>query len=69
MNTKAFYTTLGILVAILGWFGSVQYYKLNEISKDLISLKLEIVRMQASIMDKEAVLEIVQTELLKHGIK
>lgn len=69
MNNKGFYTAIGILVALLGWFGSAQYAKLSEIEKSLIELKLEMTKVQMSIIDENAVVKIVETQLLKHGIK
>lgn len=69
MNNKGFYTTIGILVSLLGWLGSVQYAKLSEIEKGLIELKLEMTKVQMSIIDENAVVKIVENELLKHGIK
>lgn len=69
MNNKGFYTAIGILVSLLGWLGSVQYAKLSEIEKGLIELKLEMAKVQMSIIDENAVVKIVETELLKHGIK
>jgi hypothetical protein len=69
MQNKALYTVIGILVALLGWLGSVQFQKLTEIEKSLIELKLEVTKVQMSIVDEEAVRKIVETELLRHGIK
>lgn len=57
------------MVALIGWLGSIQYSKLTEIEKSLIELKLEITKVQMTIMDEEAVRKIVETELLRHGIK
>lgn len=69
MQNKALYTVIGILVALLGWLGSVQFQKLTEIEKSLIELKLEVTKVQMSIMDEEAVKKVVETELLRRGIK
>lgn len=69
MNNKGFYTAIGILVSLLGWLGSVQYAKLSEIEKGLIELKLEMTKVQMSIIDENAVVKIVENEFLKHGIK
>ncbi len=69
MEKKVFTIVLGILVALLGWFGSMQYAKLSEIEKSLIELKLEVTKVQMTIMDEEAIRKIVETELLRHGIK
>lgn len=69
MQNKALYTVIGILVALLGWLGSVQFQKLTEIEKSLIELKLEVTKVQMSIMDEEAVKKVVETELLRHGIR
>ena len=68
-DNKMFYTVLSILVAIMGWFGTVAYGKLTEIEKSLLELKIEVVRIQTTMIDREAVIQIVNDELLKRGIK
>lgn len=68
-DNKILYTVLSILVAVLGWFGTIAYGKLTEIEKSLLELKIEVVRMQTSMIDRDMVIQIVHDELEKRGIK
>ena len=73
MQQKALYAVIGLLVTLLGWLGSAQYYKLAEIERGLIELKVEVAKLQCSILTEEKVKEIatevVEHELLKRGLK
>lgn len=72
MQQKALYTVIGLLVALLGWLGSVNYTKLMEIEHSLAELKLEVTKLQMSILTEEKVREIakgvLEHELLQRGI-
>ena len=72
MQQKALYTVIGLLVARLGWLGSVNYAKLMEIEHSLAELKLEVTKLQMSIITEEKVKEIakgvLEHELLQRGI-
>ena len=72
MQQKALYTVIGLLVALLGWLGSVQIQKLMEIEHSLAELKIEVARLQMSILTEEKVKEIakgvIEHELLQRGI-
>ena len=65
MGNKAFYTVLSILVAVLGWFGQQAYFKLVDIEKEIVSVKLELVKVQAEMITREEVVSIVHNELVK----
>jgi hypothetical protein len=73
MQTKALYTAIGLLLTLLGWLGSAQYQKLAEIEHGLMELKVEVTKLQMSIIDeakvKEIAKEIVEHELLCRGIQ
>ena len=73
MQQKALYAVLGLLVTLLGWLGSVNYSKLMEIEHSLAELKVDVVKLQAGIIDehkvREIANEIVEHELLKRGLK
>ena len=73
MQQKALYAVLGLLVTLLGWFGSVNYNKLMEIEHSLAELKIEVARLQMGIIDEHKVREIaketVEHELLKRGLQ
>ena len=68
MQTKVIWTTIGILVTLLGWLGSIQVQKLTDIEKSLIELKLEVTKVQMSMIDESKVKEIVDHELLRRGL-
>ena len=73
MQQKALYTVIGLLVALLGWLGSVNYSKLMEIEHSLAELKLEVTKLQMSILTEEKVREIakgvLEHELLQRGLE
>ena len=73
MQQKALYTVIGLLVTILGWLGSVNYAKLMEIEHSLAELKLEVTKLQMSILTEEKVKEIakgvLEHELLQRGLE
>ena len=73
MQQKALYAVIGLLVTLLGWLGSINYNKLMEIEHSLAGLKVDVVKLQAGIIDEHMVREIakemVEHELLKRGLK
>jgi len=60
---------IGILLTIMSYFGKVAIVHLLEIQKDLSGIKLELVKIQSSMLDKDAVRDIVRVELYEMGIK
>ena len=68
-KNKLLTVVVSILIGLLGYFGQLQYSKLSEIEKSLLELKIEVVKMQTTMIDREAVIQIVHDELAKHGIK
>ena len=50
MEKKVLTVVVSILIALLGWLGSIQYAKLTEISKEIVSMKLELVQLQKDIL-------------------
>ena len=60
---------IGILLAIMSYLGKVAVGQLLAIQTDLASIKLELVKIQASMLDKDAVRDIVRVELYERGIK
>ncbi len=60
---------IGILLAIMSYTGKVAVAQLLTIQKDLAGIKLELVKIQASMLDKDAVRDIVRVELYERGIK
>ena len=72
MQQKALYAVIGLLVTLLGWMGSIQLQKLMEIDRSLAELKIEVTRLQMSIITEGKVKEIakgvLEHELLQRGI-
>lgn len=64
-ENKAFYTCLAILIAVLGWFGQANYNKLLSIEKELITIKVELAKIQTETLTREDVVAIVKDELAK----
>lgn len=60
---------IGILLTIMSYFSKVAIVQLLEIQKDLSGIKLELVKIQSSMLDKDAVRDIVRVELYEMGIK
>ena len=60
---------IGILLAIMSYLGKVAVGQLLAIQMDLASIKLELVKIQTSMLDKDAVRDIVRVELYERGIK
>ena len=60
---------VSILLAIIGYLGKITVAQLLEIQKDLSSIKLELVKIQGSMLDKNDVRDIVRVELYERGIK
>lgn len=72
MQTKALYTAIGLLITLIGWLGSVQFQKLMEIEHSLAEIKIEVTKLQMSILDEEKIKEIareaVDHELLRRNL-
>jgi hypothetical protein len=68
-KNKLLTVVVSILIGLLGYFGQLQYSKLSEIEKSLLELKIEVVKMQTTMIDRDMVIQIVHDELEKHGIK
>ena len=73
MEKRIITVILGLLVTLLGWLGSVNYAKLMEIEHSLAELKIEVARLQMSIITEEKVKEIakgvLEHELLQRGLE
>ena len=67
--TKLTYWVAGILIAVLGSIWASQYSKLVEIEKSLLDLKIEMVKMQTQMIDRDEVKAIIEESLKMHGIK
>ena len=67
MQQKVLYAVIGLLVTLLGWIGSVQFQKLMEIERSLAELKLEVTKLQMSIITEDKVKEIAKG-VLEHAL-
>ena len=66
---KLTYWILGLLMAVLGWVWTTQYAKLCAIQEQLLTIQIDITRLQSEMMNEARVREIVEHELLKHNVK
>ena len=66
---KLTYWVAGILIAVLGSIWASQYSKLVEIEKSLLDLKIEMVKVQTQMIDRDEVKAIIEESLKMHGIK
>lgn len=64
-----FAALFSILIAVVGWIWTTCYTKLVTIEKELVSIKVELVQMQSNVLTREEVNEMIDTALLKRGIK
>jgi len=60
---------LSILLAVIGWTCTSCYGKLIDVEKSLVELKVELARVQVTMLTREDVKEIVIIELAKQGGK
>jgi len=65
MSTKITYTILSLLFAVMGWVWITSFNKLTEIEKSLMEVKLELVKIQATMIDREEVVRIVKEQMKK----
>lgn len=69
MEKKILTAVIGVLIAVLGWNWTTTMTKLVEIEHSLVELKIDVARIQESIVDRDEVKRIVIDELEKRGIK
>lgn len=55
-----------ILLLLLGWAGSVFYGRLVTIQKDLNDLSLQVAKLQASLISREEMRQMVADEVARH---
>ena len=55
-----------ILIAIIGFFCVGLYNKMNEVQKDIIQIKVQLVEVQSKMITRVTVIEIIQTEVYKY---
>ena len=57
------------ILSIIGYWAKMTFVQLAEIQRDITSLKLDIVKVQNSMLTKDDVRDIVRVELYERGIK
>lgn len=53
----------GIAIAIVAYFGTAYFNKLNEIQKDLIALQIKVTELQGQIITRADVKEMIASEI------
>lgn len=69
MGNRILYFVLSAFLAVLAWIWQVSFSKMSQIEKELVEIKISIVRLQADVINRDEVVEIVKSELERHGIK
>lgn len=57
------------LIAVLIWFGSLFVNSIGEIQKDLSSIRLELVKIQTSLLTEQRVEKLVDQRIQKTVLK
>lgn len=66
MNAQNFYKFFsGLLLAIVAFLGSQLYLKVVQMNKDLIEIKMTLVKIQSQELTRESVKELIDIELNK----
>ena len=65
MGNKILYFVLSAFLAVLAWIWQVSFAKMSQIEKELVEIKIELVKVQGAIISRDDVLEIVRSELAK----
>lgn len=72
-SNRLLYTIIGITLAIVSWVWQNTYQatftKLAEIEQSIAELKLDVVRVQGTILTDDRVREIVATELARRHVQ
>lgn len=58
-----------ILLYIIIHFGNLYYEKIEEVNKELLSIRVELAKIQSSIIDKEDINRIIQEKINLHEAK
>lgn len=69
MQTKLITIFATVFLAVLGWIWSVTYTRLTSMEQELVAIKVELVKVQATMIDREEVIRIVRDELKRGVVK
>lgn len=67
-NNKILYVLLSIIIAIVGWTWTSTVSKLAEVEKGLMDIKLELVRINATMVSAEDVEQMIEREFSRRGL-
>ncbi len=65
-RNKILYWIMGLLITIVGFFCVNLFTQIADIQKGIVELQLKFTELQATIITREEVKEIVQYEIYKH---
>ena len=60
---------VGVLLVIVGFFGTMSYSQLLEIQKDLVALQVAVARVQSEIIGRQEIKQMIADECLKYHFK
>lgn len=68
MNKVILSTLAGILIAVLSWCFTTFYSKLVKIEEKLVTIELELAKVNSAMLDEDKVRELIEIELLRRGL-
>ena len=63
MQTKLITIFATVFLAVIGWIWSATYTRLTSMEQELVAIKLELVKVQATMIDREEVVRIVNEQI------
>ena len=60
---------VGVLLVIVGFFGTMSYSQLLAIQKDLVALQVAVARVQSEIIGRQEIKQMIADECLKYHFK
>lgn len=64
---------INILIAACGFFIVAQIQgtntRLSQINSDILELKIDVSQLRSSIISEDRIIDLIEVQLLKHGIK
>ena len=72
-SIKSFYMSCGVVLSVCGYCIAASYNacatNIANLNKEMLAVKIELTKINAEMLTEDRVKDIVETELLKHGIK
>ena len=69
LESRWLYALFVLGVGVLGFLGSWQINRLTKIETQLAQIQVDIVSLQAAMLDEDKVRQMIEFELLRHGVK